>query len=477
MDMTAVWLLICAFLVFFMQVRTYLHHAGILFFRSFPASSRHSLTHSRTHTHHPPPNQSGFALLEAGTVRTKNIRNILLKNVMDACAAAISWWAVGFAFAQGSSNGCGNGFIGYQHFFGVNLGDDGSIGYSSWLFGYAFCATAATIVSGAVAERIQFRSYIVYTFVITSFIYPVIVHWIWSSSGWLSGYRRSCDTLEHEPYFSGTTGLLDFAGSGVVHMVGGVIAFMGAIITGPRIGRFNHGVPIHFEHSNPSQMALGVLILWLGWYGFNAGSTGCAYNCMDTAALAAMNTTISTAAGGIFSLLINIIIGAPGDIGPLLNGILSGAVAITASCAFVEPYGAFCIGMIAAVVYKSASSLLLRFQIDDPVDAVPVHFFCGAWGVLASGFFAVESRVADNYGYAYGWGVFYGSGGKQLGIQLLGIVCITAWAGTLGAILFFSLKKIGWLRAPKDQELQGMDLSSSIGSGTIFGCLRSDVKE
>ncbi|KAH7617269.1 putative Ammonium transporter 2 [Nannochloris sp. 'desiccata'] len=267
-------------------------------------------------------------------------------------------------------------------------------------------------------------------------------------------------------------GLLDFAGSGVVHMVGGGAALVGAIIAGPRLGRFVNGHIVHFENTNASQMTLGTLILWLGWYGFNAGSTGCMYGCMGTAAIAAANTTISAAAGGLACLLINIILGKPGDVGPLLNGILAGAVSITASCAFVEPYAAFIIGMVGAAVYQSASALLMRLQIDDPLDASPVHFFCGMWGVLASGFFAVESKVAATYGYAEGWGLFYGGGGgKQFGIQVLGMVAICAWCCSLAAVCFYGLKRFGCLRVTKEDELQGLDITGGIGSGQLLGCL------
>jgi Amt family ammonium transporter len=415
--------------------------------------------------------QSGFALLEAGTVRTKNVRNILLKNVIDACIAAFCWWGVGSAFAQGQTNGCGNAFIGDQNFFGSGISSQGPAGFAIWIFGFAFSATASTIVSGAVAERVQFRSYLIYTVFITAFVYPVVAHWVWSSSGWLSAWRVSCGTENPLPTFTNTNGLLDFAGSGVVHMVGGAAGLAGSIIAGPRLGRFVNGHIVHFENTNASQMTLGTLILWLGWYGFNAGSTGCVYGCMGTAAIAAANTTISTAAGGLTCLFINVVLGKPGDVGPLLNGILAGAVSVTASCAYVEPYAAFIIGMVGAGVYQGASALLMRLQIDDPLDAAPVHFFCGVWGVLASGFFAVESKVIATYGYAEGWGLFYGGGGKQFGVQILGIVTISAWSGLLASICFYLLKRFGCLRVSKEDEFQGLDITGGIGSGSLLGCL------
>jgi len=467
-DLTALWLLLCAFMVFFMQ-------ASFLKSTQCPPCTSYFFFYSKVNF----PNslspyfrlQSGFALLEAGTVRAKNVRNILLKNAIDACIAAICWWAVGAAFANGTTDGCGNAFIGHDNFFSSGISSQGPTGFAVWIFGFAFSATASTIVSGAVAERVQFRAYMLYTVFITSFVYPVVAYWGFSSSGWLSAWRVSCGTATPLPTFSGTTGLLDFAGSGIVHMVGGGAALVGAIIAGPRLGRFVNGNVVHFENSNPTLMTLGVLILWLGWYGFNAGSTGCMYRCMGTAAIAAANTTVSAAAGGLACLIISILLGKPGDIGPLLNGILAGAVSITASCAFVEPYAAFFIGTIGAGVYQSSSALLMRLQIDDPLDASPVHFFCGMWGVVASGFFATESKVFASYGHAEGWGVFYGGSGEQFGIQILGIVAISAWSCSLAAVCFYSLKRFGYLRVSKEDEMQGLDITGGIGSGQLMACL------
>lgn len=227
-DLTAIWLLVCAFLVFFMQ--------------------------------------SGFALLETGTVRVKNVKNILLKNVIDVSIAAVMWWAVGYAFSYAPPSGCdGNGFIGHRGFFFSGVDTNDSVMLSTWLFSFAFSATAATIVSGAVAERLQFRAYLIYTLFVTSFVYPIVALWVWSPTGWISASRVDCEQNSPSPLFKGTTGFLDFAGSAVVHMVGGGVALAGAIITGPRIGRFSGGFAVHFENSSPAQITLGVLILWLGW--------------------------------------------------------------------------------------------------------------------------------------------------------------------------------------------------------------------
>lgn len=406
-------------------------------------------------------------------MRPKNVRNILLKNVIDACISAIAWWAVGDAFAYGSSTSAGtcddNPFIGAGNFFSSNVHDPTY--FARWIFGFGFSATAATIVSGAVSERVQFRSYLIYTVLITSFVYPVVVHWVWSNTGWLSARRIDCATGDPSPLFSGTNGFIDFAGSGVVHMVGGGMALVGAIISGPRLGRFHDGHVVLFENANTSQMVLGTLILWLGWYGFNAGSTGCMVGCMYSASVAAASTTIAIASGGLTCLLASVLLGSPGDIGVLLNGILAGAVSITASCALVKLYAAFVIGAVGGGVYLGASKMLLRLKVDDPLDASAVHFFAGLWGVLAAGLFPTENNVKLVYGYAEGWGGFYGGGGKQFGMQLLGALAISAWSLSWAVVIFYGLRRFGCLRVPKDSELQGLDIAQGVGSGQLLGCL------
>lgn len=425
--------------------------------------------------------QCGFALLEAGTIRLKNTKNILLKNAMDACASALVWWAFGNAFAYGS---CGQGpFIGHNNFFSSNASLTNAPGYwALWFFGWAFSATASTIVSGAVAERCRFRAYLLYTVVVSGFIYPVVVHWVWSQDGWLSARRRDCGyTGQPTPLFSGTNGLMDFAGSGVVHMVGGAAALVAATMLGPRLGRFTpEGDVVDFTNANPAHMALGTFILWLGWYGFNSGSTGCVYGCMNVAAIISANTTLAIGAGGLVCLLASVLLGHAADIGCLLNGILAGAVSITASCAMVHSYGAVAIGAIGALVYLGSRSLLLRLKVDDPLDASPVHFFCGAWGVVATGLFATESGVKAAYGYADGWGAFYGGGGKQLGVQLLGMVVIAAWGAAVSLVVFSFLKWMNWLRVGKEDERSGLDIAQSIGAGAIglnFACFKRTPKD
>jgi len=397
--------------------------------------------------------QAGFALLEAGSVRAKNTKNILLKNTLDACLGAILWWACGYAFAFAP----GNEFIGGKEsdggYFLGNTGEDtaDATPYIWWMFQWAFAAAAATIVSGAVAERCNFTAYLIYSSVITGFIYPVVVHWGWSGEGWFS--------TEFTP-----NGFVDFAGSGIVHMVGGGAALMGAIFLGPRYGRFReNGEVVDMPGHSTVLATLGTFILWFGWYGFNCCSTGAIEGNQVTAAKVAVTTTLSAAAGGVTTLGIHVYMYQVPDVGPALNGILAGLVSITAPCAVVEPYAAFIIGIIGGAVYFGAATMLKKLQIDDPLDASPVHFFCGAWGCIASGLFGTEAGIGSS-----DYGAFYGGGGKQLGYQIAGVISIAAWTCGMSGIMFAAMKAAGILRVSKEDELAGLDESHHGGAAYDF---------
>ena len=417
--------------------------------------------------------QCGFAMLEAGSVRAKNTQNILLKNFLDAALGTLIWWAIGFAFAYGEGGALPNPFIGGRHFFGIDMieeEDTEGAGYASWFFQWSFAATAATIVSGSVAERCKLGAYLCYTSMLVGLVYPVVVHWVWSTEGWLSAFRS--------PPLLGSRGMIDFAGSGVVHMVGGGAGLMGAVFLGPRRGRFGtvrtseQGTTIAIPGHSAILSTLGVFIIWTGWYGFNAASTLCMYKCMGIALRAAVNTTISAAAGGCFTLFVHVFIfRRPAELAPLMNGVLGGLVSITAGCAVYEPWAAFVIGCIAGLVYIGSSLALLNLEIDDPLDAAiaaPVHFFCGSWGVIAVGLFASPSATMAAYPIAEGatatYGAFYpGGGGMQLGIQLLGVVSIAAWTMLTTGFLFGILKAMKKLRVPAEKEFVGMDAVSHGG--------------
>ncbi|MCH7510874.1 MAG: ammonium transporter [Chloroflexi bacterium] len=391
--------------------------------------------------------QAGFAMLEAGFVRAKNTANILMKNLLDVSAGAIAFWAVGWAVAYGVSGDSSNGFIGYGNFFLADFDD-----WSGWMFQFVFAATAATIVSGAMAERTAFRAYLFYTVFITAFIYPVVVHWVWDGNGWLTAFTDN-------PI--GTNGYLDFAGSSVVHMVGGFAGLMGAIIVGPRIGRFGKDGSINpIPGHSISLAALGVFILWFGWYGFNAGSTlGLTGGFAALAAKVAVNTTLAAAAGAVGCAFISKLRTRNYDMGLTLNGALGGLVAITAPCAVVDPWAAITIGLIAAPVVIFGIEALDRARVDDPIGAVAVHGFAGVWGVMSVGLFATQDGIAQAYVASDSYGLLLGGGAEQLGIQALGVLAIGGWTIVTSGLLFTVIKYTVGLRVSAEEEERGLDLS------------------
>lgn len=408
--------------------------------------------------------QCGFALLECGSVRRINVKNILLKNTMDLSLGVLMWWATGYAFAYGV---CGNNaFIGTTNFFLSSAQYQTGSFWAHWLFTLMFALVANALVHGAVSERMKLQAYLVYTAVLTGFVYPIVVHWTWSLSGWLSPFRIDCATGEHMPVFSDTNGFMDFAGSGCVHVVGGVTALIGAIVLGPRLGRFTkEGYVIEMPANSPAFQVLGTFCLWFGWYGFNPGSTGCFYDCTQIASKVAVNTTIAAATGGLTVLFVSMFLGRPGDIGPMLNGILSALVAITSPCAYCQPYAAFIVGMVAGAAYLAGAWLLRWLRIDDVMETSAVHLTGGTWGVISVGLFATKSSTYQAIGYANDWGVFYGGSGKQLGIQILGLVIIVAWTTAIMLPMWLALRWMGWLRVEQEQEKKGLDIAQSLGTG------------
>eukprot|EP00440_Ansanella_granifera_P062424 gb/GFBE01067682.1/.p1 GENE.gb/GFBE01067682.1/~~gb/GFBE01067682.1/.p1 ORF type:complete len:548 (+),score=146.74 gb/GFBE01067682.1/:1-1644(+) len=412
---------------------------------------------------------AGFAMLETGCCRSKNAQNVLMKNLVNVCVGTLGWWIFGWAFAYGGpyddDDALVNGFIGSSGFAGTGFytylpdggikpladGKEQSV-MLSWFFQWAFCTCGATIVSGGVAERVKSPTYAAYAFFMTSFIYPVVVAWTWGY-GWLSSVLG--------------VGTMDFAGSGIVHLCGGVSALAGTVVLGPRKGRFEN--PDEFEAHNLPLVVLGTFALWFGWYGFNPGSTLKMHD-KETGALAAqvaMNTTLAAATGGITVFVMRYALIKKYDVGGLCNGILAGLVSITAPCGNVECGTAFAIGLIGAMVYQGASMLLVKLKIDDPVDAVPVHGACGIWGVIAAGIF--------DWGLAFdqfhGWSGFScmqvdppadttcrtGIGGTAIGAQFILILAVIAWSGFWSTLAFLGLRITGKLRIDEDTEAQGMD--------------------
>ena len=380
--------------------------------------------------------QAGFAFVEAGLTRSKNTTNILFKNLIDFVFATLAFWAFGYAFMFGATAA---GWIGTSGFFvGPTIGDAAGVPVLAfWFFQLVFAGTAATIVSGAMAERTKFSAYLVYSFFISALIYPIAGHWMWGG-GWLA-------TL---PFGAG---FKDFAGSTVVHSVGGWLALMGAIALGPRLGRFKKdGKPVAIPGHSLSLATLGVFILWLGWFGFNPGSQlAIDGSNAEAVALVAANTNLAAAAGGLLAMITSwLFVTRKPDLGTSLNGVLAGLVAITAPCAFVTPAYAILIGAVAGVLVVYGTIWLEKLKIDDPVSAVPVHLMNGVWGTLAIGFFATENGVT---------GLVAGDS-SQIIAQLIGIVAVGIWCVLTGWVLFFGLLKgVFGLRVSREEEIAGLD--------------------
>jgi len=405
--------------------------------------------------------QAGFAMLCAGSVRSKNTKNILIKNVLDACVGAIAWFLFGFGFAFGTTEGHDKSpFLGSGNFAMKGIEAHDSLG--TFLFQWAFSAAAATIVSGSVAERTKFEAYLGYSFFLTAFVYPAVVHWCWSSEGWLGPWNE----LGAAKKVAGV-GMLDFAGSGVVHMVGGVAGLVGAAIVGPRTGRFSADGRVNPMpgHSAPL-VVLGTFILWVGWYGFNPGSQLGVVSTANARVVArtAITTTLSAAGGGVMAMILNYYLYHVWDLIAVCNGILAGLVGITAGCSTTEPWAAIICGMLSALVIHGSSKLLLKFKIDDPLEAAPMHGFCGAFGVLWVGFMAKKAYVEEVFGATGHAGVFYGGNGKLLAAQITGIVVIASWTATMLGIFFTIMKKLNLLRTTVEEETLGLDESKHGGS-------------
>ncbi len=385
--------------------------------------------------------QLGFAFLGSGLIRKKNNVNYWTKSFMDFCIASLGFWAFGFALMFGGSAlfpGLeeGNTFIGMSGFFLAGEGYDVSTAMF-WFFQMVFAATAATIVAGAVAERMKITAYLAYSFILGAIIYPVYGHWVWGG-GWLSGIT-----------IGGATGVIDFAGSGVVHMVGGLTALIAAALVGPRLGKYSKtGKAVNIKGHNIPYVVIGTFILFFGWFGFNAGSTVAATELRISVIV--VNTFLAAATGAVVALYWKFATTGKADIVAACNGCLAGLVAITAPCAFVPPWAAVVIGAIAVPFLFATGHIVEKvMKIDDAVGAVPVHFGAGVWGLLAVGVFA-----DGTYGVS---GLIAGEWG-QIVLQLIDIAACIAWVAPTAFILFYVLKKTMGLRASREEELAGLDV-------------------
>lgn len=421
--------------------------------------------------------QLGFAMLCAGSVRAKNTMNIMLTNVLDATAGGIFYYLFGFAFAYGTPS---NGFIGKQ-FFGLTDLPNQHFDYSNFLYQWAFAIAAAGITSGSIAERTQFVSYLIYSSFLTGFVYPVVSHWFWSSDGWASPSKTSDNLL-----FG--SGVVDFAGSGVVHMVGGIAGFWGAFIEGPRIGRFDQrGRGFMLRGHSATLVVLGTFLLWFGWYGFNPGSfntiTGTYMSGSDSGSgsfigqwsavgRTAVTTTLAGCSAALTTLFSKKMLSGHWNVTDVCNGLLGGFAAITAGCSVVEPWAAIICGVVAAWVLIGLNKLAEIFEYDDPLEAAQLHGGCGAWGLIFTGLFANESYVIQVYNRGKDidveYGLFMGGGGKLLGAQIIQILVIVGWVSATMGPLFFMLNKIGLLRITSEEELAGMDRTSHGGFAYVY---------
>lgn len=379
--------------------------------------------------------QAGFAILEAGLTRQKNCNNVLMKNIMDFAIGSIIFLVVGFGLMFGESLGGIVGITGFIDPTSLNLSQFEALSPTVFIFFQTvFCATAATIVSGAMAERTKFSSYLIYTLVISLVIYPISGHWIWGG-GFLS-----------------KIGFIDYAGSTAVHSVGGWAALMGAVVLGPRMGKYNrdgstNAIPGH----NIMMASLGVFILWFCWFGFNPGSS------LEAAGYIghiAMTTNLSACAGALVAMFLTWKKYGKPDVSMTLNGILAGLVAITAGCHIVSLYGAIAIGAVGGILVVYGCEILDRkLHVDDPVGAVGVHCLNGVWGTLAVGLFACNTPASEGT-----LGLFFGGGTALLITQLIGVIIVAVWVCSMSFIMFTLIKKTVGLRVTPQEELAGLDL-------------------
>ncbi|MCU0463136.1 MAG: ammonium transporter [Anaerolineae bacterium] len=387
--------------------------------------------------------QLGFAILETGMISQRGAVNALLENFIEAGVGALCWWFIGFGLAFGVDNG--SGLFGTSLFMpGVELADTIFYGNISVLtmffFQFAFAATASTITTGAMAERTDFVGNLIYTVIVTVFIYPIVVHWVWGG-GWL--FQR---------------GFIDFAGSNVVHTVGGVIALLGAIFLGPRKDKvWGKMVTPH----NLGLALIGTLILWVGWYGFNPGSTLGIVGVAGTVGIVVLNTTMGGGVGLLSAMFFQYFRSGKWDLAVTLNGSLAGLVAVTAGCAFVSPLAAIIMGAVGGIIVILWGDLLERLKIDDAVGASSVHLACGVWGILAVGLFAEPSLIgfAANPANATWGGLLIPGGGIDLLVtQFIGSVSTIIWCVVTGSIMFGALKAMGRLRVNKIADTIGIDM-------------------
>ena len=447
--------------------------------------------------------QLGFAMLCAGSVRAKNAMNIMLTNVVDAVVGTISYYLFGFAFAFGSGS---NPFIGTTLFALKHVPNE-DYDYAFFLYQWAFAIAVAGITSGSIAERTQFGAYLVYSFLLTGLVYPVVAHWVWSPAGWLS--PTAAAAAASPPLLFGS-GAIDFAGSGVVHLVGGIAGLWGALIEGPRMGRFDaFGKAVPMRGHNATLVVLGTFLLWFGWFGFNPGSfnqillppSSPSTSTHDNHVImghwtgvgrTAVTTALAGSTAGLVTLFGRRFLVGHWDALDVCNGLLGGFVAITSGCSVVDPWAAMICGFVSAWVLIGLNMLALKLRYDDPLEAAQLHGGCGAWGLIFTGLFAKEEFVVQVYNNSVNasnyivnvtevdgdlgnnnmmmmtmerrpFGLLMGGGWGLIGSQLVEVIAIVGWVTLTIAPLFYLLHKLGLFRIPVDEEVAGLDISSHGG--------------
>ncbi|GBG83397.1 hypothetical protein CBR_g37111 [Chara braunii] len=415
--------------------------------------------------------QAGFGMLCAGSVRRKNTVDIVLTHIMNAAVGAMSYYLVGFTFAFGRSS---NGFIGAHSFAKP---DDKAINPNAqpgaWLFQWTFAVAAASITTGSITERTQFTTYILCSTFLTAFVYPVVSHWVWAPSGWLSAANVRNKFLG--------VGMVDFAGSGVVHMTGAIAGFWGSWIEGPRIGRFDmRGNPKEMRGHSPILEVLGTLLLWFGWYGLTTGSvlatispSGIANNVL--VARTVITTTLAGGAASVTVLLARKSMTGHWMVEDACSGLIAGFTAVTAGCSVIEPWAAVVLGFLAAWVLIGMNRLALKIRYDDPLNAFQRHGGCGLLGIIFVGLLAKKEyllqtlRTSDNSPY----GLLYGGGGRLLAAQVTGAICITAWTSVTMGTLFYALNNVVLLRISEEEEAAGLDV---VSHGRVLDEYRDELR-
>lgn len=409
--------------------------------------------------------QVGFALLEVGSVSVKNTKNILLKNIMDLCVSAISFYLIGYGLGWGK----GNGFAGRDSFAMrtpefASLEVTGVVAskHAQAFFSLCFAATAATIVSGAVAERFRFQTYAFVAFLMSGIVFPVVMHWVWADDGWLNPLRDGAEFLD--------VGVVDYAGSGFVHIVGGISALWAVYFVGPRQGRFmgTKGTVQELPQQSPVFQVIGGLLMWYGWFGFNCGSIKTLEGAhLNSVVRVGLVHSIGGATGGLVTMALDMWQDKR-SFRPhrMIAGVLCALVSISASAALIEPGIAMFNGAVAGFLYRQASSAMLRFQLDDVVDAVSIHLCGGIWGVIAASLVSRPGFLKQAYGDDYsGCGVFYGcsNGGKQFGAALVYILATAGWVSAVMVPVYFILNRFNLLRVKMSEEIRGIDHASHGG--------------